>query len=205
MDWQDRLILKYQADFVAIHEADIFANQQKYVKALTPYEIFQANIEAGNDKQLLIRDLVESYALKISPIAKPCCICAVGALEDVYDRYGYEVLSRTLRLIIGAWEGSQQSLGASMIKGVAKVLVTYDTDIKDDVFIDKMGNISEREIIRNARERNGGMMGFAEAILIAYNRKMHNGLALEKLYARTPRKKKSRHENTKSDAAEEVV
>ena len=31
------------------HEADIFANQQKYVKPLTPYEIFIANIEAGND------------------------------------------------------------------------------------------------------------------------------------------------------------
>ena len=32
-------------------EADIFANQQKYVKALSPYEIFMANIEAGNEKK----------------------------------------------------------------------------------------------------------------------------------------------------------
>lgn len=45
------------------HEADIFANQMKYVKPLLPYEIFMANIEAGNDKQLIIRDLVESYDL----------------------------------------------------------------------------------------------------------------------------------------------
>ena len=36
------------------HEADIFANQQKYVKALSPYEVFVANIEAGNDQQLII-------------------------------------------------------------------------------------------------------------------------------------------------------
>lgn len=42
------------------HEADIFANQMKFVKPLIPYEIFMANIEAGNDKQLMIRDLVES-------------------------------------------------------------------------------------------------------------------------------------------------
>ena len=28
------------------HEADIFANQQKYVKPLLPYEIFMANLEA---------------------------------------------------------------------------------------------------------------------------------------------------------------
>ena len=33
------------------HEADIFANQMKFVKPLIPYEIFMANIEAGNDKQ----------------------------------------------------------------------------------------------------------------------------------------------------------
>ena len=30
------------------HEADIFANQMKHVKPLQPYEIFKANIEAGN-------------------------------------------------------------------------------------------------------------------------------------------------------------
>ncbi len=39
-------------------EADIFANQMKYVKPLLPYEIFMANIEAGNDKQLIIKSLV---------------------------------------------------------------------------------------------------------------------------------------------------
>lgn len=43
------------------HEADIFANQMKYVKPLLPYEIFMANIEAGSDKQLIINSLVESY------------------------------------------------------------------------------------------------------------------------------------------------
>ena len=36
-------------------EADIFANQQKYVKPLLPYEIFMANVEAGNDEQLIIK------------------------------------------------------------------------------------------------------------------------------------------------------
>ena len=48
------------------HEADIFANQMKYVRGLKPYEIFMANIEAGSDDQLIIRSLVESYGLTIS-------------------------------------------------------------------------------------------------------------------------------------------
>ena len=40
-------------DLVYNQEADIFANQNKYTKPLLPYEIFMANIEAGNDKQLI--------------------------------------------------------------------------------------------------------------------------------------------------------
>lgn len=65
------------------HEADIFANQMKYVKPLLPYEIFIANIEAGSDKHLLIRDLVESYNLKITPSACTGGICAVSTLEKI--------------------------------------------------------------------------------------------------------------------------
>jgi len=43
-----------------VQEADIFANQQKYIRSLLPYEIFMANVEAGNDDQLIIKSLVES-------------------------------------------------------------------------------------------------------------------------------------------------
>ena len=77
------------------HEADIFANQQKYVRTLTAYEIFRANIEAGNDEQLLIRDLVESFQLKIGTSSGDCIICAVSALEEIYEKYGFHVLRRT--------------------------------------------------------------------------------------------------------------
>ena len=46
-------------------EADIFANQQKFVKPLSPYEIFMANLEAGSDKHIIINDLIESYDLTV--------------------------------------------------------------------------------------------------------------------------------------------
>lgn len=170
-------------DLVYRHEADIFANQQKFVKNLTPYEIFIANIEAGNDKELLIRDLVESYGLKIYPAGRPCGICAVSALEFVYDHYGHEILSRTLRLIIGSWEGNQQSLGAGIIKGVARLIAAYDMEIKDEIFIEKLSDVSAKEIIRSARERKGGTLGYAEAILAVYNRKLRNPLSMDKVYA----------------------
>ena len=166
-------------------EANIFANQQKYVKGLTPYKIFMANIEAGSDKHLLIKDLVESYKLEISPLSKQNGIAAVSALEYVYDRFGYQNLSRTIRLDIGAWEGNQQALGASMLKGISRLIKIFEDEINDDVFIEKLGNVSAKEIIRTAKERKGGAVGFAEAILLAYNnQKMHTPLDFHRLYDR---------------------
>lgn len=87
--------LKYE------HEADIFANQMKYVKPLLPYEIFMANIESGSDKHLIINSLVESYNLVICSRPVPGGICAVSTLEQIYDKYGYHTLDRVLRLCIG--------------------------------------------------------------------------------------------------------
>ena len=100
-------------------EADIFANQQKYVKPLLPYEIFMANIEAGNDEQLIIKSLVESYGLVLSSSKNPSCICAIATLEYIYRKFGFHVLDRTLRLCIGTWEGEVNSLTANMLKGIA--------------------------------------------------------------------------------------
>ena len=185
-------------------EADIFANQQKYVKGLTPYEIFMANIEAGSDKQLLIKGLVEKYNLEITYFAKPCGILAVGALEYIYDRYGLETLSRTIRLAIGAWEGNQQSLGASVLKGIAKLIGVYGTDIKDETFIDKLGNVSIKEIIRSAKERKGGAMGFSEAMLMEYNKKSHSALSIQKLYARSVPKSPSSPEESLREAFDQI-
>jgi hypothetical protein len=44
-------------------EADIFANQKKFTKPLKSIEIFNANVEAGNEIQLTIKQIVEEYKL----------------------------------------------------------------------------------------------------------------------------------------------
>ena len=181
-------------------EADIFANQQKYVKSLTPFEIFKANTEAGSNKQLLIKELVESYHLELVSFPKQNGIMAVAALEYIYDRYGYEILSRTLRLCIGAWEGHPQSLGASVLKGIAKLLRVFGTDIKDEIFIDKLGNISIKEIIRTAKERKGGAIGYSEAMVLEYNKKGHSALSIQKLHVHIPPKDSSSTEESLKEA-----
>ena len=170
------------------HEADIFANQMKYTKALSPYEIFMANIEAGNDKQLIIRDLVSSFGLHLSSGKQIGAICAISTVESIYDKYGLQNLTRVLTLILGTWDGDVNSFSANMLSAVARLVFTFDTELSDEVFQEKLGCRSIKEITRNAHERGGGCMGFAEALLCYYNRKMKYPLDYLRLHSTKGRK-----------------
>ncbi len=174
-------------------EADIFANQMKNVKPLLPYEIFNANCEAKNDKELIIRGLVESYGLKIAPGSAPGCICAVGALESIYDKYGYNQLDHVLQLIIATWEGEPKAFSGNMMNGVARFLYAFGDKINDSTFKEKLGEVSVKELTKTARERRAGSLGYAEAILIFYNKRLKNALVWNELYSNKVDKKKLRH------------
>lgn len=168
-----------------VEEADIFANQLKFTKPLSPYEIFVANIEAGNDKQLIIKDLVNSYDLVIEGKPGPGNICAVSTLEKIYDHYGYHILNQTIRLIAATWEGEAKSFSANMLLGVARLIYAYGTELKEEYFKEKLSQSSIKEISRTARERRAGSLGYSEAMLNIYNSRRggHNCLAIEKLYS----------------------
>lgn len=174
------------------HEADIFANQMKYVKPLLPYEVFMANIEADSDKHIIIKELVESYNLAITPSAMPNGICAVATLEKIYDRYGLQSLDRILRLCIGTWEGAPQSFSSNMLNGVARLINAFGDNLNDNIFKEKVGQCSVKEIARTARERRPGSAGYAEALLLAYNKcGRNNKLPFDHLFTHKVNKKES--------------
>lgn len=164
-------------------EADIFAKQQKYIKSLSPYEIFMANIEAGNEEQLTIKSLVESYSLTLSSSYKaPGSICAISALEFIYNKYGLKVLDTTLFVAVSTWEGEPASLAANMLKGIAKLIVAYDSTLKLDQFVERLSRVSAKEITRSAKERQNGSLGFAEAMLHVYNKRTKYPLSFTRLF-----------------------
>ncbi len=168
------------------HEADIFAEQQKYTKPLNPYEIFVGHLEAGNSDQLIIKRLVESYGLTIGKTNKdPRTLCAVSALESIYTKYGYHVLDRVLRLCIGTWEGENNSMSGNMLNAVARVVVTYGDELNDQLFVEKLGAIPVKSVIRTAKERGSGSLSLAECLVIEYNgkkRNPHYKLQIKRLY-----------------------
>ncbi len=170
-------------DLEYCEEADIFANQMKNVKPLQPIEIFNANCEAGNEKELLIKGLVESYDLKIGVSSAPGFIGAVGTLENIYDKYGYDVLDRVIKMIVITWEGELKSFSANILNGVARLVNAFGDSIKDETFKDKLGEISIKELSKTARERRAGSLGYAEAMLLLYNKRNKCPLNWQKLYS----------------------
>jgi len=169
------------------HEANIFANQMKFVKTLQPLEIFKANLEAGSDDQLIIRDLVESYGLTIANRKRHGVICCVSTLENIYTKYGYQVLNRVLRIIISTWEGDLNSFSANVFNALTKLVIVYGDELNDEIFKERVGSISVKQLTRMGKERRSGSMGLAEAMLIEYNGRRKNPaarLAMGKLYAK---------------------
>ena len=185
------------------HEADIFANQQKYVKALSPYEVFVANLEAGNDQQLIIRDLVESYGLKVGHTRSTGEICAVSTLESIFAKYGYHVLDHVLRLCIATWEGEANSFSANILNAIAKLIVVYGDNLNDDTFKEKLSALSIKQLIRNAKERRPGMMGVAEVMVLEYNGRKKSGsshrLLIRNLYEKPKKEKESEQKDLFDD------
>ena len=65
--------------------------------------------------------------------------------------------------------------------------MTYGDSLDDELFIDRIGSISVKQITRMAKDRRPGSVGFAEAMLIEYNGKRKNPagkLLMSKLRAR---------------------
>ena len=153
------------------HEADIFANQQKHVKSLSALEIFQANVEAQNNTQLMIKDMVESYGMIIAQRRGAGVINCVSTLESIYTKYGYHVLDRVLRLSIATWQGELGSFSSNMLNSIAKVVVTYGSKMKDEVFKERLGALPLKQLTRQAKDRCPGCMGYAEVMVMTYNGK----------------------------------
>lgn len=174
-------------DLSYAHEADIFANQQKFVKSLTPYEVFVANIEAGNEQQMMVKALVESYDLELGGKRQNGMICAISTLEAIFQRCGYHVLDRVLRLIVGTWEGDVISLSANFLNAVARLVEVYGDKLDDQQFKEKVGALSAKHISRIAKERQAGSMGYAEAMVLQYNGRRKNSafmLPIKWLYSK---------------------
>jgi len=66
---------------------------------------------------------------------------------------------------------------------VTRLVVAYEDKLKDEVFKDKLGGMSIKELSRTAKERRAGALGYAEVMLLAYNKRNKAPLIWQKLYS----------------------
>ena len=73
-----------------------------------------------------------------------------------------------------------------MLKDIGRLIAAFGDDLKDEQFYERVGSHSAKEIIRNAKERHNGTIGYAEAMLHLYNFRLRYPLRNELLFAKDP-------------------
>lgn len=105
------------------------------------------------------------------------------------------MLDHVLRLCIATWEGEDNSFSANILNALAKLITTYGETLNDEMFKEKLGAVSIKQLIRTAKERRPGMLGVAEAMVIEYNGKKKtasvNRLSMHSLYEKPKQNKES--------------
>ncbi len=154
-------------------EAELYARLDRDKKRLTLRQYTKAVVEAGSDANILeVKRLTEDvgfiWALG-EPTGEPFEIAPIRALINAYQLLGGEAFARMLSLLAGAWQGTPNSLKASMLSGMALFVKTYETELHDRVFIRRMSLVSPDEIIRLGRIETDVGLRFARIILDKYN------------------------------------
>lgn len=136
-------------------EAEMYAKLDTDKKRLTLRQHTKAVVEAGSDAKIMeVKRLVEdggfTWALE-AQTGEPFEIAAVRALINAYQLLGGNAFSRMLALMAGAWQGTPNSLKASMLSGMALFVKTYEMELSDRAFVRRMSIVSPDEIIRQGR------------------------------------------------------
>lgn len=154
-------------------EAELYAKLDKGKRPLTPRQHTKALVESGSDAKILeIKCLVENvgfvWALD-EPTGEPFEIAPIRALINAYQLLGGEAFTRMLSLMAGAWQGTPNSLKASMLSGMALFVKTYEAELSDRAFIRRMSIVGPEEIIRLGRIEIDIALRFARIIRDKYN------------------------------------
>lgn len=154
-------------------EAELYAKLDKGKRPLTPRQHTKALVESGSDTKIMeIKCLVEDVGFVWAlgePTGEPFEIAPIRALTNAHQLLGGEAFARMLSLLAGAWQGTPNSLRASMLSGMALFVKTYEGDLSDRTFIRRMSAVSPEEIIRLGRIETDVGLRFARIILDKYN------------------------------------
>ncbi len=157
-------------------EAALCYKLDKAKKRLSLSQSTNALVESGADPETNeIRQLVEGcgfvWALGKSR-GKTGEIVTTRALVNAYRLLGGASFTHMLHLLWDAWQGDPRSLTAAVLSGMALFVKTYETEMNDKTFVQRLSQADPDEINRRGRadfSTNSAALRFARVILEKYN------------------------------------
>jgi len=120
---------------------------------LSKTEIFNASIEAKEDKSIEIKNIIEEFGFRISPASGINSVAAISTVEKIHKKHGGQHLRNTLRLLKETWNGETYSLNNLMISGVSEFLKIYSSEIdfNKKTFVSQLSKVDAKLIIRESK------------------------------------------------------
>ncbi|MBD5152031.1 MAG: hypothetical protein HDT16_05975 [Oscillibacter sp.] len=145
----------------------------------------KALLESGSNAEIteinrLLEDVGFVWILD-KPAREAFEIEATRTIINAYRLLGGASFSRMLMLIAKTWHGASNSLKASIISGMALFLKTYETELNDATFIQRLSTVDPDEIIRRGKvdfSTNKAALRFARVIWDKYNGQQRGGRKL---------------------------
>ena len=158
--------LSYEQEAAMYYLLDKSAGRLKLSSAI------KALLESGTDPSMIdIKQRIEragfTWALD-KPTGASYEIKPVRAVISAYHLLGARAFSRMLGLLAGAWHGTQNSLTAGMISGVALFLKAHENELEDYEFIRRLSEVDPVEIIQLAQVESPALR-YARLIRTKYN------------------------------------
>ena len=137
-------------------EAELYYKLDLAKTHLTMAQSTKALLESGVNKDYTeIRRLIEAagfrWMLEKKAGAAKNEILATRAIFSSYKTLGADAFSRMLALLKRTWDGVPDSLSAMMISGMTLFLKTYDKELDDKTFTQRLAAVAPLEIIRRAK------------------------------------------------------
>lgn len=152
----------------SVEQAKAFVTFQQSVRRVHACDQHKAAVFAGEPLAVAVDNLVRDCGYQISNTGISTALTCATALAQAYDRYGPDVLRRSLRIISQSWGTDRTSRKAPIVLGMSLLIAKYPSDIDDDAFAHKLAEVPPARILREAASlRDGGASGTTGAILVA--------------------------------------
>ncbi len=157
-------------------EAELCYKLDRAQRRLSLPQATNALMESGVDPETTeIRRLLESegfvWALG-KKHGEAYEIVATRAVINAYRSLGGAAFSRMFALLRDTWRGEPASLSASMISGMSLFLKTYETELRDNLFVKRLSAVTPEEITRRGKadfSTSRYALRFARVLLEKYN------------------------------------